>query len=100
MPYYLLTQDAVLSRALDVGCSVGRISFELATAFDEVVGVDTCKISLGKANLLKSKGEATYKVDIEGQITSERKAIVNPDIVSYQCNIYNVNNIKVVVWWC
>ena len=65
MSYYLLTQDTVLSRYFDVGCSVGRISFELATTFDEVVGVDTCKISNGKANLLKSKGEATYKVKIE-----------------------------------
>lgn len=27
-------------RALDVGCAVGRSSFEMARTFDEVVGVD------------------------------------------------------------
>jgi len=29
-----------MKRALDVGCAVGRATFELARSFDETVGID------------------------------------------------------------
>lgn len=40
-------------RALDVGCSVGGASFELARSFDEVVGIDFSHAFVDAANKMK-----------------------------------------------
>lgn len=40
----------VKGRALDIGCAVGRTSLEIATYFDEVVGVDLCHAFILAAN--------------------------------------------------
>ena len=39
-------QEGVLNRALDVGCSVGRSSFELAREYNEVVGLDFSQVRI------------------------------------------------------
>ena len=40
-------------RALDLGCAVGRASFELARYFEDVVGVDYSQAFVDTANELK-----------------------------------------------
>lgn len=72
----------MLSRALDVGCATGRISFELAAAFNEVIGLDISELCVNKANQLKNEGKVTYNVTLEGTLVQKNNAIVNPNIVS------------------
>ena len=77
-----VSQEGVLSRALDLGCSTGRITFELAAYYDEVIGIDVSEISIKKANQLKKDGRISYHMRVEGEIKTDHEAIVNPDIVS------------------
>ncbi len=66
---------------MDIGCSVGRICFELAASYDEVIGVDVSETALNAANQLRKEGEYPYTVRPEGEIIREYKAVVNPEIV-------------------
>ena len=74
-------QDVIASRALDLGCSVGRSTFELASIFEEVIGIDFSRALIAKAEQLKCDGKASYKLLIEGDIATEMEAVVNPDVV-------------------
>ena len=47
-------------RALDLGCAVGRSTFEMAKDFKEVVGVDYSSEFIDSANQLQSKGVLNY----------------------------------------
>ncbi len=65
-------QDKPMRRAMDLGCAVGRASFELARAFDAVVGVDFSArfIQLGVA--LAQHGSVRYSRIEEGDINSDK----------------------------
>ena len=54
------------ARALDVGCSVGRATFELARRCDEVIGIDFSRRFIDAANALKNSGELEYRRIEEG----------------------------------
>ena len=43
-------------RALDLGCAVGRSTFELARHFKEVIGIDFSQAFVDAANQLKQDG--------------------------------------------
>lgn len=53
---------------LEVGCSVGRTSFELAHAFAKVTGIDFSARFIQVANQLKETGEIRYTVPLEGDL--------------------------------
>lgn len=80
---------------LDLGCAVGRSSFELSKIFDEVVGIDYSASFIRAANILKTKGRLKYSRVDEGEIQTELEARledgVNPQRVwLYQgdaCNL-------------
>lgn len=55
-------------RALEVGCSVGRASFELATYFNEVTGLDFSARFIRIANQLQTTGSVLYTIPQEGEI--------------------------------
>lgn len=67
-------------RALDVGCGVGGITFELCRRFKEVIGVDLSEEVVQMAKELAAKGKATYDSRIEGDLTAPRSAAVPSDI--------------------
>ncbi|HMP72183.1 MAG TPA: putative 4-mercaptohistidine N1-methyltransferase [Kiritimatiellia bacterium] len=54
------------ARALDLGCSVGRSSFELSRYAGEVVGVDLSSSFIDAANELRDRGELKYTYTMEG----------------------------------
>lgn len=56
------------SRALDVGCAVGRSSFELARSCETVVGVDFSQAFITAAGRMKN-GSASVLQVVEGEIT-------------------------------
>lgn len=61
-------------KALDLGCAVGRTSFELAREFDEVIGVDLSARFIECANQIKEKGSLPYNVTDEGELSTLHKA--------------------------
>ena len=69
-------------RAIDIGCAVGRSTFELARHFNEVVGVDYSKSFVETCNVLREKGKLGYTVLKQGTITEDHVAVVGQDIVS------------------
>lgn len=57
-------------KALDIGCAIGRSSFELARGFDEVVGVDFSARFIQQAQHLKEQGLLRYTMPVEGELES------------------------------
>ncbi len=61
-------------KALDLGCAVGRATFELAKAFDSVTGVDFSARFIRVALQLKEKGNVLYELPEEGDLVSYHEA--------------------------
>ena len=62
--------DRPKRRALDLGCAVGRGSFELARHFDFVSGIDFSARFIRIAHQLQEKGVIHYQLVEEGEIVS------------------------------
>jgi 5-histidylcysteine sulfoxide synthase/putative 4-mercaptohistidine N1-methyltranferase len=60
------------TKALDLGCSVGRSTFELAKDFDEVIGIDFSANFINVGVKLKTYDNLIYKVKKEGEIFEEK----------------------------
>lgn len=60
-------------RALDLGCAVGRSSFELGRHFDEVVGIDFSGRFIDAARQIGAEGAVTVRVQREGAATDEMR---------------------------
>lgn len=60
------------SKALDLGCSVGRASFELAKNFDEVLGIDFSANFINVGVKLKNYDSLIYKIKKEGELFEEK----------------------------
>jgi len=73
----LLPPDA---RALDLGCSVGRSSFELARHCREVIGIDFSQAFIDAANRLAVEGRHPATRLDEGSATTELLIEVDADI--------------------
>jgi putative 4-mercaptohistidine N1-methyltranferase len=58
-------------RALDLGCAVGRSSFELRRHFDEVVGIDFSGSFIAAAKAMREQRRATVRVAREGSASDE-----------------------------
>ncbi|MEZ5405689.1 MAG: putative 4-mercaptohistidine N1-methyltransferase [Verrucomicrobiia bacterium] len=67
-------------RALDLGCAVGRATFELAKNFGEVIGLDASRRFIATANQLKQNGELSYSFPLEGELVEKFVAQVPSDI--------------------
>lgn len=63
-------------RALDLGCAVGRSSFELARHCDEVVGIDFSANFIRAAEHLRLYGKMPYRRTDEGKLTTALEARV------------------------
>ncbi len=55
-------------RALDLGCAIGRSSFELARGFDHVAGVDFSTRFIQQAQKLKDTSLLRYTLAVEGEL--------------------------------
>jgi SAM-dependent methyltransferase len=64
------------ARALDVGCSVGRTSFELTRHFDRVVGLDFSHTFVDAANRMKAQGSLPYARIVSGDVVEGMVAAV------------------------
>lgn len=66
-----LAADGQMSRALDLGCAVGRSTFELARGFGTVTGVDFSQGFIDTANAIKKSSSIRYSLKDEGDLFSE-----------------------------
>lgn len=68
------------ARALDLGCSVGRSTFELARECEEVIGIDYSHAFIAAANRLQQNGvHPATRLD-EGSATTRLEVAVDPAI--------------------
>ncbi len=68
------TQGRPRRKALDLGCAVGRASFELAKEFDLVTGIDFSARFIRVALQLKEKGIVHFELVEEGDVVSYHEA--------------------------
>ncbi|WP_299733032.1 5-histidylcysteine sulfoxide synthase [uncultured Endozoicomonas sp.] len=62
------SKSTAQTRALDLGCSVGRTSFELARDFQHVDGIDFSARFISAAAELQEKGKVRYFIPTEGEL--------------------------------
>lgn len=68
------------ARALDLGCSVGRSSFELARYCSEVIGIDFSQSFIDAASRLQHEGtHPTTRLD-EGSASTQLSVAVDPEL--------------------
>lgn len=64
------------ARALDIGCAVGRSTFELGRHFGEVIGVDNSTRFITAATQLAETGKLEFSCRVEGELTTSLTAEV------------------------
>ncbi|GAA3527192.1 5-histidylcysteine sulfoxide synthase [Zobellella aerophila] len=69
-----LIPDLNKARALDLGCSVGRASLELARTFAQVDGIDFSARFIQHGFQLKETGQTRYAIPAEGELVEFREA--------------------------
>jgi 5-histidylcysteine sulfoxide synthase/putative 4-mercaptohistidine N1-methyltranferase len=62
-----------MRKALDLGCAVGRASFELAKTFDQVTGIDFSARLINLGVQLKEHGVIRYSIADEGELVLYRE---------------------------
>ena len=87
---YIFIQPDVMSRALDIGCAVGRSTFELATHFESVLGIDFSQAFVDRCNELKECGQSPYCLPSEGDIAEKGMAEVSKEIVRFHLNMVDL----------
>lgn len=65
--------------AVDVGCAVGRLSFELARTHEHVIGIDTSYAFIRRARQILSRRHLDFDMIIEGQLTEPREYAFDDD---------------------
>ena len=65
------------NKALDLGCATGRSSFELATVFNNVTGIDYAQKLVDVGHKLKQDKELEWQVPSQGDITQSYKVTLS-----------------------
>lgn len=68
------------ARALDLGCAVGRSSFELAGHCREVIGIDFSHAFIAAAEKIRASGSLAYDYAVEGDRTAPARAKLPPGV--------------------
>lgn len=96
-------KDIENKKALDLGCSVGRSTYELANHFDDVVGIDFSANFINVGVKLKKYESLSFNVKKEGEIFEEKSVSLKDfnldkikDKVSFMqgdaCNLKDIYN--------
>ena len=65
--------------ALDIGCAVGRLTFELTKTHDRAVGIDTSLSFIRAARNLLTQRRLEFDLIMEGRITERKSSTLDPD---------------------
>ena len=63
--------------ALDIGCAVGRLTFEMTKTHDRAVGVDTSLSFIRAARKLSTRRHLEFDLIMEGEITERRESLLD-----------------------
>ncbi len=74
-----------IERALDLGCAVGRSTFELSRWAQGVVGIDSSTAFIESAKVIQSTGRAIVQRIEEGEIASTFEVHLPPGIDPQHC---------------
>ena len=77
-----------VSRALDLGCAVGRSSFELTRWADEVIGIDLSSQFIAAAQAAQKTGEVQIRILEEGQRSTVVTRGLDPQIDRSKCRFF------------
>ena len=67
-------------RVLDLGCAVGRASFELSSSFQDVIGLDFSQAFIDAANTLKHTGHMDYVRHDSGRFSTALRATLDEGV--------------------
>ena len=85
---YLNKYQVPSSKLLDIGCSVGRCSFELAQSFDQVEAVDFSAGVIQHGVQLKTGHQVRYVIESEGDIVDFNEIDLNTlNLSQYSANV-------------
>lgn len=76
--HYQASLNTKGERALDIGCGVGRSTFELRRGYSDVIGIEYSKKFVEICDILQRDGVFHYFVPVEGHITLPATATVPP----------------------
>ncbi len=68
------------ARALDLGCAVGRSSFEMALHCQEVLGIDYSERFISVATHLRDNGSFGFSYIEEGELVQPHRAVVPKEV--------------------
>jgi putative 4-mercaptohistidine N1-methyltranferase len=77
-----------VSRALDLGCAVGRSTFELTRWADEVIGIDLSSQFIARAQAMQEAGEVQIRILEEGQRSTVVICRLDPQIDRSKCRFF------------
>lgn len=74
--------------ALDIGCAVGRTTFELARGFASVTGVDSSRQFIATATTMRETGRIAYDIPVEGELAARmERSLVDFDLDDVRCRV-------------
>ena len=77
-----------ISRALDLGCAVGRSTFELARWADEIIGIDLSSQFIAAAQAMRDTGEVQIRILEEGQRSTIVTRRLDSEIDRSKCRFF------------
>jgi putative 4-mercaptohistidine N1-methyltranferase len=77
-----------VSRALDLGCAVGRSTFELARWADDVIGIDLSSQFIAAAQAVQKAGEVQIRILEEGERSTVVTSRLDPEIDRSKCRFF------------
>ena len=77
-----------ISRALDLGCAVGRSTFELARWAGEVIGIDFSSQFIAAAQAMQETGEVQIRIVEEGERSTVLTRRLDPHIDRSKCRFF------------
>ncbi|HEX6566679.1 MAG TPA: putative 4-mercaptohistidine N1-methyltransferase [Chthoniobacterales bacterium] len=75
-------------RALDLGCAVGRSTFELTRWADDVIGIDLSSQFIAAAQAMQEAGEVQIRILEEGQRSTTVTRRLDPQIDRSKCRFF------------
>ena len=75
-----LNPERTTNKALDMGCSVGGSSFELAKSFDHVDAFDFSENFIKAAKTMQAGDKMDFKVPIEAELFETVEAVLEPGV--------------------
>jgi len=71
--------DSAAGDALDIGCAVGRLCFEMSGTYERVIGLDTSPAFIAKAREIAERKALDFDMIVEGHLTRRQHLEFNND---------------------